>query len=136
MRAYQSILPDLHAAGARLIAVSAQTPDNSLTTAEKLALAFDVLSDAGNGLARAYGLVFRLPDELRPYYERIAVSLQAYNGDSSWQLPIPATYVVDRTGTIRFAHVDADYTRRLFSLPASRCRGRAEGGRPRKSDIE
>jgi hypothetical protein len=75
LRAYQSILPQLRAAGARLIAVSAQTPDNSLTTAEKHALESDVLSDAGNVLARSYGLVFRLPDRLRPYYDRIGVSL-------------------------------------------------------------
>jgi peroxiredoxin len=113
LRAYQSILPQIRSAGARLIAVSAQTPDNSLTTAEKHALEFDVLSDAGNVLARTYGLVFRLPDGLRPYYERIGVSLEAYNGDSSWELPMPAIYVVDQSGIISFAHVDADYTRRL-----------------------
>ena len=113
MRAYQSILPRLHAAGARLIAVSAQTPDNSLTTAEKHALEFDVLSDAGNLLARAYGLVFRLPYALRPYYDRIGVSLEVYNGDASWELPMPATYVVDPAGMISFAYVDADYTHRL-----------------------
>ena len=113
MRAYQSILPQIRAAGARLIAVSAQTPDNSLTTAEKHALEFDVLSDAGNMLARAYGLVFRLPNALRPYYDRIGVSLEMYNGDSSWELPMPATYIVDQTGIIRLGYVDADYTRRL-----------------------
>ena len=113
MRAYRSILPRLHAAGARLIAVSAQTPDNSLTTAEKHALEFDVLSDAGNLLARAYGLVFRLPYALRPYYDRIGVSLEVYNGDASWELPMPATYVVDPAGMISFAYVDADYTHRL-----------------------
>ena len=113
MRAYQSILPQIHGAGARLIGVSAQTSDNSLTTAEKHALEFDVLSDSGNGLARAYGLVFRLPDSLRPYYDRIGVSLEVYNGDASWELPMPATYVVDQAGVIRFARVDADYTRRL-----------------------
>lgn len=113
MQAYQSILADLRAAGARLVAVSAETPDNSLSTAEKLALEFDVLSDAGNRLARSYGLVFRLPDALRPYYDRIGLSLEVRNGDSSWELPMPATFVVDRAGTIRFAHADADYTRRV-----------------------
>lgn len=113
MRAYQSILPEIHAAGARLIAVSAQTPDNSLTMAEKNELEFDVLSDAGNTIARAYGLVFRLPDALRPYYDRIGVSLEVYNGDGAWELPMPATYVVDRNGIVRFSYVDADYTRRL-----------------------
>ena len=113
MQAYQSILPQIHAAGARLIAVSAQTPDNSLTTAEKLALEFDVLSDVGNVLARAYGLVFRLPDALRPYYDRIGLSLEAYNGDGSWELPVSATYLVDGNGLITFAYLDADYTQRL-----------------------
>jgi peroxiredoxin len=113
LRAYQSILPEIHAAGAQVIAVSGQTPDNSLTTAEKNELEFDVVSDAGNALARAYGLVFRLPDALRPYYNRIGVSLEAFNGDGSWELPMPATYVVDREGIIRLGFVDADYTRRL-----------------------
>lgn len=113
MQAYQSILPQIRAAGATLLAVSPQTPDNSLTTAEKDELAFDVLSDAGGGLARDFGLVFRLPDFLRPYYDRIGVSLERWNGDGSWELPIPATYVVGPDGIIRFAYVDPDYTRRL-----------------------
>ncbi len=113
MRAYQSILPQIRAVGARLLAVSSQTPDNSLTTAEKNGLAFDVLSDSGSELTRAYGLVFRLPDSLRPYYDRIGVSLEQYNGDDSWQLPIPATYVVGQDGIVRFAYLDPDYTRRL-----------------------
>ncbi len=95
------------------MAVSPQTPDNSLTTAEKNELAFTVLSDVGARLARAYGLVFRLPDSLRPYYDRIGVSLERFNGDGSWELPMPATYIVDRDGTIRFGHVDPDYTQRL-----------------------
>lgn len=113
MQAYQSILPQIRAAGARLLAVSSQTPDNSLTTAEKNELAFDVLSDSGSKLAAEFGLVFRLPDSLRPYYDRIGISLELYNGDDSWQLPIPATYVVGPDGIIRFAHLDPDYTRRL-----------------------
>ena len=113
MRAYQSILPQIQAVGSRLLAVSSQTPDNSLTTAEKNGLAFDVLSDSGSELARSFGLVFRLPDSLRPYYDRIGVSLEQYNDDDSWQLPIPATYVIGQDAIIRFAYLDPDYTRRL-----------------------
>ena len=96
-----------------MLAVSSQTPDNSLTTAEKDELAFDVLSDSGGKLAHAFGLVFRLPDSLRPYYERIGVSLEQYNDDDSWQLPIPAIYIVGQDGIVRFAYLDPDYTRRL-----------------------
>lgn len=113
MQAYQSILPQISAAGATLVAVSPQTPDNSLTTAEKNELAFTVLSDPGGGLARSYRLVFRLPDSLRPYYDRIGISLERFNGDGSRELPIPATYLVGRDGIVRFRYLDPDYTRRL-----------------------
>jgi peroxiredoxin len=128
LRAYQSILPQIRAAGAALLAVSAQTPDNSLTTAEKNELAFDVLSDVGGELARAFGLVFRLPSTLRPYYHRIGVSLEQYNGDDSWQLPIPATYVVGQDGIIRFAFLDPDYTRRLEPADLLKALSRVDGG--------
>ena len=109
------------------MAVSAQTPDNSLTTAEKNELAFDVLSDVGGELARAFGLVFRLPNTLRPYYDRIGVSLGQYNGDDSWQLPIPATYVVGQDGIIRFAFLDPDYTRRLEPADLLKALSRVDG---------
>jgi peroxiredoxin len=101
------------AAGAALLAVSPQTPDNSLTTAEKNALEFSVLSDAGNRVASSFGLVFRVPDSLRPYYDRIGISFERANGDASQELPVPATYVVGRDGRVLLAHVDPDYTRRL-----------------------
>ena len=99
--------------GALLVAISPQTPDNSLSMVEKNALGFAVLSDVGNKVARRFGLVFSLAQELRPVYEGMGVSLPAYNGDASYELPIPGTFVVAQDGTIRLAFVDADYTRRL-----------------------
>jgi peroxiredoxin len=113
LRAYQKILPQIHALGASLVALSPQTPDNSLTTKEKKELTYAVLSDVGNQIARQYGLVFKVPDATRAIQEEMGIPLPAYNGDDSWELPMPATFVVDQHGIIQLAFVDADYTRRL-----------------------
>ena len=102
------MLPDFRARGAELLGISPDLPDDSLTTREKQELEFEVLSDVGNAAARAFGLVFHLSPELRATYESLRLSLD----HSGWELPMPATYVIDRTGVIQFAHVDADYTRR------------------------
>lgn len=88
-------------------------PDNSLTTAEKLALEFEVLSDAGNKVARQFGLVFKLSDTMQEIYRNFGIDLPAVNGDQSFELPVPATYVVDKNGIITYAFIDADYTKRL-----------------------
>jgi peroxiredoxin len=113
LRALQSMLPQMHALGAHLVAISPQTPDESLSTAEKNALAFPVLSDAGSRTARGFGIAFDLADELRPIYARLGHALPDRNGDDSWVLPIPATYVVGRDGRIALAYVDVDYRKRL-----------------------
>lgn len=75
-------------------------------------LTFPVLSDPGNVVARSYGLVFALPEALRTVYVKFGIDLPAANGDDSFELPVPATYVIDTDGTIRWAHVDLDYRRR------------------------
>ena len=103
----------MQAHGAAVLAISPQTPDNSLTMVEKNELPFEVLSDVGNRVARQFGLVFALVDELRPLYDQIGAKLSDFNGDSSYELPIPATYVIGQDGVIRLAYVDADYTHRL-----------------------
>lgn len=92
--------------------MSPQTPDNSLSTQEKLELAFPVLSDTGNVVARSYGLVFSLPEELREIYAGFGLDLPAANGDDSFELPLPATYVIDTEGAVVWRHVAADYTKR------------------------
>ena len=74
--------------------------------------AYPILSDPGNKTARAFGLVFTLPEYLRPVYAKFGIDLPAANGDDTFELPVPATYVIDRDGTIRWAHVDVDYTHR------------------------
>jgi peroxiredoxin len=107
LRAYERILPQINAGGASLIAISPQTPDNTLTTVEKKELTFSVLSDVGNVVSRKYGLVFVTPDAARH------AGISSANGDESWELPIPATFVIAQDGTVKLAFVDPDWTRRL-----------------------
>ncbi len=113
MRAYQEILEDIDARGAALIAVSPELPDGSLTFAETNELGFDVLSDLGNDVARAYGLVWALPPTLVDFYRERGIDLVAANGDENWELPIPGTFVIDRSGVVRLASVDPDYRNRV-----------------------
>ncbi|OIP68423.1 MAG: alkyl hydroperoxide reductase [Oscillatoriales cyanobacterium CG2_30_44_21] len=113
LRALQQALPEIQAQGAILVAISPQTPDNSLSTVEKTKLSFEVLSDVGNYVAREFGLVFTVPENLRPIYANFGIDLPASNGDQTFELPIPATYIINTDGTITYAFVDTDYTQRL-----------------------
>jgi len=109
----QQSLPGIKALAAELVAISPQLPDNSWSTAEKLDLGFVVLSDVGNKVARDFGLVFKLSDKIQEIYADFGIDLPAANGDWSFELPIPATYVVAQNGIIQYAFIDADYTNRL-----------------------
>ena len=112
LNAYQKHLPDINELGASLVAISPQTPDNSLSTAEKDDLKFQVLSDVGNKVANQFGLVFKVPSELQEIYNNFGITLPKFNGDESWELPMPGTYVIDKDGTVSYAFADADYTKR------------------------
>jgi peroxiredoxin len=112
LRAWQQQLPALKHTGAGLVAISPQTPDNSLSTAEKNALAYPVLSDSSLAAAEAFGVAFMLPPELIELYGRVGNDLPVLNGNGQWALPLPATYVIDRDGRIVFAHIEADYRER------------------------
>jgi peroxiredoxin len=113
INALQKRLPDITASGGQLIAISPQVPDKSVDQISNSQLTFEVLSDAGNKLAKECGLVFTLPESLRPIYEAWQIDIPGHNADSSFELPIPATYIIDTHGDIRYAHVDMDYTKRL-----------------------
>lgn len=109
----QQILPEITSLRAQLIAVSPQLPDQSLPMIEKNAIAFEVLSDIGNKVARDFGLVYTVPEELRPIYKNFGIDLPAANADDTFELPLPATYVIGQDGIITLAFADADYTTRL-----------------------
>ena len=112
LRAYQSVLPEMTALGARLVAISPQLPDGSLSTAEANGLTFDVLSDVGNQVARRFGLVWSLPEELRAALRSNNKALPDINGDDTWELPAPATYVIAPDGCVELAAIDVDYRKR------------------------
>jgi peroxiredoxin len=112
LRAYQARLADIRAAGAELVAISPEAPDHSLSTSEKNDLAFAVLSDTDGRLAQALGIRFTLSDAVRPYYEKAGLDIPARNGTGTWDLPVPATFVVDKGGRIAAAFVEPDYRKR------------------------
>ena len=111
LRGFQKVLPEIKAEGASLVAVSPQTPDNSLTTVEKDGLGFEVLSDRGNKVAHTFGVAYKVPAVVVEQLKG-RLDLSKYNGDSSNELPLGATYVIDRQGVIRYAFVDGDYRKR------------------------
>ena len=113
LTALQRIWPDVRRCGASLIAISPQTQSESLRTAQQGGLTFPLLSDTGAAVASSFGLVFDLAEELRPIYARFGHALPDRNGDASWRLPIPATYVIDRDMAIALAFLDVDYRNRL-----------------------
>lgn len=113
LRAWQKAMPELVRLGARLVAVSPETPDNALDTAEKNDLAFTVLSDSGGRLADALGIRFALSPEIKALYQKFGHDLPSHNGDGAWSLPMPATFVLARGGQIVLAEVDPDYRRRM-----------------------
>ncbi len=112
MEAMNLLFPQIEQAGASLVAISPQTVQQSFFMADQHKLRFPLLSDAGNQVARQFGLVYRLPDDQQAIYRRSFVNLPFANGENSWELPIPATFIIDRDGTILYASSDEDYTRR------------------------
>ncbi|MCB1868534.1 MAG: AhpC/TSA family protein [Gammaproteobacteria bacterium] len=113
MKALHDLLPEIEAAGARLIGMAPETPDRALTTAERHQIKIDILSDQGNRVAETLGLVFELPEALRAIYQKIGIDVPAYNGDDSFKLPLPATYILEQDGVVLYDFVNADYTKRL-----------------------
>lgn len=101
---------------AQLIAVSPQLPDESLSTQQQNELAYTVLSDVSNSLSKKCGLVFTLDERLIPVYDQLGLNILKANGDDSYELPLPATYVIDSQGVIQFAFAHEDYTLRAEPL--------------------
>jgi peroxiredoxin len=112
MEAMNLVLPQIEQAGATLVAVSPQTVKQAFFMHDQHKLRFPLLSDADNQVARKFGLSYRVPDAQEAVYRKAFVNLPFTNGDDSWELPIPATYIVDREGTIRYASANEDYTER------------------------
>jgi len=112
LKALQDRNEELKELGAQLVAISPQTPDASMSTKEKNELEFEVLSDTENVIAKEYGLVFSLAEELRPIYLSFGIDIPAANEEDSYELPMPATYVINKNKEIVFSFIDEDYTKR------------------------
>lgn len=112
MEAMAQIAPQIEAAGAFLLAVSPQTEKQASFMHNQHKFVFPLLVDSHNRVAREFGLVYRVPEEQQALYSRTFVNLPFANGDPSWELPVPATFVIDRDGTILFASANEDYTDR------------------------
>jgi peroxiredoxin len=113
LNALQQELPKIKQAGASLIAISPQTPDNSLDVVEKHNLTFEVLSDAGNRIAKQFGLVFKTEDAFKAFQSKLGVDLAEFNNDATYELPTPATYIINTDGKIAYASVQSDWTQRI-----------------------
>ena len=129
LRAYQELLPQIKEAGASLVAISPEKPDESLSTAEKNTLTFEVLSDLDQKVGRAFGLVYEFTEEVKSVYHFFGLDIPARNGTpGEWALPVSATYVIGPDGVIVYADLDTDYRDRadpqdvlkaLATVPAS-----------------
>ncbi|HEY1699376.1 MAG TPA: peroxiredoxin-like family protein [Trebonia sp.] len=113
LRTYQQeLLPELAGFGARLVAISPQTPDESLSTAEKAELSFTVLSDPGSRVARRLGIAFRQADDVLDAQQKLGLDLAKANAEGSSWLPRPTVLIVGQDRTVRFADIQPDYTAR------------------------
>lgn len=111
LKALQRSLGELEGAGARLVAIAPELSEKAAETTAKNRLEFTVLTDRDNRLAKAFGIVFELPEVIRPIYEQ-RIGLAGFNGNDDSELPLAATYVIDSEGVIRWAFLDADYKKR------------------------
>jgi peroxiredoxin len=112
MEAMNLVAPEMAAAGASLVAISPQTVQQSFFMHDQHTLHFPLLSDTENRVARQFGLVYRVPDDQQALFRRAFINLPFTNGDESWELPIPATYILDHDGSVLYASANEDYTER------------------------
>lgn len=113
LRAYQEILPEIKNLGAQLVGISPELPDNSISLTEKYSLKFQILSDIENEVAREFGIVYHVEEELQEAYKNLGIDLVSTQGNNNYELPVPATYVVNTNGNVILSYVNTDYTKRL-----------------------
>jgi peroxiredoxin len=135
LAALQQVHKEIASAGASLVAISPQTQKHSYMTRDMHRLRFPVLSDAGNQVARQFGLVYRLSAEMQAMYESIFTKLPGYNGDPSWELPLAAAYLIQPDGTISFVQINEDWRQRAEPKEILRILNHQGHQGPRRTDI-
>jgi peroxiredoxin len=129
LEALNLIRPQIEQAGASLVAISPQTVQQSFFMADQHKLGFPLLSDAGNQVARQFGLVYCVPEYQQAVFRRAFINLPFVNGDDSWELPIPATYILECDGTVVYAAADEDYGNRPEPMDILQTLSRADSSR-------
>jgi peroxiredoxin len=110
LEALQQIHPEVEELGAQIVVLTPEIERYTRALHKKLNLAFDILTDLQLKVAEQYGLVFTLPDYLRELYVSFGVTLDRFNDEPEYRLPMPARYLIDQHGVIRAADANADYT--------------------------
>jgi peroxiredoxin len=114
LKLYQDILSQIKSLGASLIAVSPMTPDNSLSFKEKHSLEFEVLSDIGNAVSSKYGIVYKVDKKAIEVTLKLGLDTPSvFNGTDKWELPLPATFIINDKGIIVHTFIEKDYTKRM-----------------------
>lgn len=112
LEAWQGKVKELNAAGAELVAVAMEKPSLATKTQDKHKLDYKLLADASGTACRAYKTLFDIDEKTKKKYEGYGIDLGKHNENGQWQLPVPATYLIDTEGTVRFVHFDPDYSKR------------------------
>ena len=111
-KALQESVSEIKRAGANLVVISPQLPILSRELKHKNGFVYDILYDKGNEVAKQFGIAFALPEPLRPIHEAFGMDIPAHNGDNTFELPLAATYVIDKKGEITYAYVNANWMER------------------------
>ncbi len=109
LQAYEKIIGQLAAENTALVAISPMLPQHNLTMQQKLALSFPILSDPGNSYAQELNMAFQLDSGMQSAYLSKGLDLPTYNGDTSWQLPITAVFILDKNHSLVYAWSETDY---------------------------
>ena len=110
LEALQESIAEIKSLGATLLMISPQIEEHNRSLIQDKNLSFELVSDPGNRVAKKFGLVYQVPEDLKQLYLKFGINLESSNNDDSWTLPIPARYIVDRDAVIRYAEADPDYT--------------------------
>ncbi|MDO6675512.1 peroxiredoxin-like family protein [Tenacibaculum sp. 1_MG-2023] len=109
LKALQNVVPQIKEKNATLVAVTSETPDNTLSVKEKNELDFEILTSKDNGLARSLGLTYKLPEELADLYKKFGIDLLESQGNKANELPIAATYIIETDKKITYSFITEDY---------------------------
>tara|TARA_R110000868_G_scaffold296349_4_gene556605 strand:- start:11732 stop:12397 length:666 start_codon:yes stop_codon:yes gene_type:complete len=112
LKAYEARYQDFIKAGATIIAISPELPENAKATADANKVSFNLLYDKDNKVAKRFGLVFDVGEDLQKIYKSFGIDLDKSQGNDKWQLPLAATYVIAKDSTVVYSFVEADYTKR------------------------